>query len=668
MQFLAPLFLAALAALAVPLLLHVRRQEPRNRVPFSVVQFLDAGEPLKRRRWRIEHWLLLALRCIAFALLILAFTRPFFGRDSSLAATPPAKRLILVDTSASLRGPRFAEARREAERQVSLAGPDDLIAVATFDRAFTLRLPFDQSRQLPAPERQPAAIAALRALQPGWGDTNLGRALTAAAEAIDAADGGGETRGVIVVVSDFQRGAATADLTGFEWPAGLQVIPSFIGGEGWTNAGLHPSGDPRRSGQPVVARVTNASASVGETFHVGWSGAKALPVDVTPGQSRSIPLPDAPPQGVAELTGDDFDFDNRAWFAPPAENSLPLDYLGAARPDDPKDTLFFLSRALGPTADYAITLRTTPAPGSAPAALTVIDGPLDATAADIVQRQISAGENALLVLRDAAASTTLAALIGKPVEITEAEVAEPVRFGNLDFDDPVLRPFADPKFSNFSPISTWHYRRVDPATLPGARVIAAFDSEDPALLRVPVGRGTLFVLTTTWRPADSQLALSSKFAPFLHALLEQSPTFAHTAVQVSVGDSVPIPADVARVRTPEGKILAARNGRFEATDVPGLYETVPAARPRFTFAVNVRPGESDLSPLASADLERLGLPLAPVVEAPATAAAHHALQATELERQQKWWWWLVAAAITAFLMESALAAWSSRSPATRALP
>lgn len=654
MSFLAPLFLAALAALAGPILLHVRRQNPRERVPFSLVRFLDAGAPPQRRRRRLEHLFLLLLRCLVIALLALAFARPFFGRGAALASASEVHRLVLVDTSASVRGPRFEEVRREAARAIGQAGADDLVAVAAFDRSLRVALPFDRSRSLPAAERRAAALTALRAIEPGWSATDLGGALTAAADLLDQSREHGDTSVVLVVVSDFQRGAATTALAGYQWPARIQVVPAFVGAGAWTNAGVHPPGSRPRPGEPPSVRVTNAAGSERSAFQL--DGQK---IDVPPGQARSV-VPPATAANVATLTGDDFDFDDHAWFTPFAPRAITVDYLGAADANDTAGGLFFLRRALASTPDDTITLRSTPSPD---AALAIVDGPLDPAAAAPLRARLAAGASVLLVLGDAASARALEALAGRAAAISEVTPDEPARIGRVNFDDPVFRPFADPKYSDFSHVVTWRYRRLDPKTLPGAAALASFDSGDPLLLRVPVARGTLFVLTTSWRPADSQLALSSKFLPLLHSILDQSLSLAASPDQAWVGDPVSLPVDAAaRVVTPAGRTLDAPGHRFLATDAPGLYRTADG---RFSFAVNVRPAESEITPLGLADLHALGLPLETVAAPPATEADRRALAREELERRQKSWWWLILAATVVLFIESALAA---RLPRPRPAP
>ena len=63
---------------------------------------------------------------------------------------------------------------------------------------------------------------------------------------------------------------------------------------------------------------------------------------------------------------------------------------------------------------------------------------------------------------------------------------------------------------------------------------------DPALVELKRGPGRVLVLTSGWHPADSQLALSSKFVPLLHALLEQSASLPAQRAQYFVGDEVPL--------------------------------------------------------------------------------------------------------------------------------
>ena len=72
---LAPLGLAALAALIVPLLIHLRRRTEEVPVDFAALRWLDAL-PRPRSKLRFDELVLLALRMLLIALLALFLARP----------------------------------------------------------------------------------------------------------------------------------------------------------------------------------------------------------------------------------------------------------------------------------------------------------------------------------------------------------------------------------------------------------------------------------------------------------------------------------------------------------------------------------------------------------------------------------------------------------------
>ena len=76
MTWLFPLYLFGAAAVVLPVLLHLRKRPPKERVVFSSLMFLEKSPQVLRRRSKLEQWLLLALRCLALMLLALMFARP----------------------------------------------------------------------------------------------------------------------------------------------------------------------------------------------------------------------------------------------------------------------------------------------------------------------------------------------------------------------------------------------------------------------------------------------------------------------------------------------------------------------------------------------------------------------------------------------------------------
>src|SRR5882757_7430996 len=105
MSFLTPLFLLGALGIALPVLFHLIRRSSKEHVPFSSLMFLQPSPPRVTRRSRLEHILLLLLRCLVLCLLAAGFARPFLKHAVSLPppGSAPRRVVVLVDVSASMR-------------------------------------------------------------------------------------------------------------------------------------------------------------------------------------------------------------------------------------------------------------------------------------------------------------------------------------------------------------------------------------------------------------------------------------------------------------------------------------------------------------------------------------------------------------------------------------
>jgi hypothetical protein len=120
-SFLAPLWIAGLAALLVPLAIHLLGRGKPPRVPLPSVRLLTAGPVRVPRRARLQRPWLLLLRCALFATLVLALAGPRVRAWS--AAREAARPWVLVE-------PGLAEAAVSA----ALAAGGDRDAAATAAR------------------------------------------------------------------------------------------------------------------------------------------------------------------------------------------------------------------------------------------------------------------------------------------------------------------------------------------------------------------------------------------------------------------------------------------------------------------------------------------------------------------------------------------------------
>src|SRR3954454_22701556 len=97
MSFLAPAFFFGLAAVAVPIVIHLIQRERKEVVRFPSLMFLRKIPYQSVQRKRIHNWLLLLLRVAAMLLLVAAFSRPFFKQDPlKLSASATGAREVVI--------------------------------------------------------------------------------------------------------------------------------------------------------------------------------------------------------------------------------------------------------------------------------------------------------------------------------------------------------------------------------------------------------------------------------------------------------------------------------------------------------------------------------------------------------------------------------------------
>jgi hypothetical protein len=114
MGFLAPWFLAGVAAVGLPVWIHLLRQYRSTPQPFSSLMFFERRTQSSIKHRRIKYFALLALRVLLLALLALAFADPFVNR--MVTASSLRRNIIyVVDHSFSMRyGTHLARAKQDA--------------------------------------------------------------------------------------------------------------------------------------------------------------------------------------------------------------------------------------------------------------------------------------------------------------------------------------------------------------------------------------------------------------------------------------------------------------------------------------------------------------------------------------------------------------------------
>ena len=307
MNFLAPAFLAGLVAIAVPVLIHLINRERKVVVEFPSLMFLQRIPYRSVRRQKIRHLLLLILRCLALALLVAAFARPFFQkRQTAIGASGAREVVILLDHSSSMGyANRWQRARDEAKKVVAGLGATDRGTLIVFANNASVA-----SDPMATPATLTAAINASKLSAEG---TRFAPALKLASQIIGAST---LPRREVVLISDYQK-VGWVNHNEITFPQGTKITPVDLGGGAPADVAVSQVAIDRdstgdRDKVNVAARLINTGkkpATVSATLAVGGRDAQTKTATVPPSTAQqvaftSIVVPGTATKGTVRITPD----------------------------------------------------------------------------------------------------------------------------------------------------------------------------------------------------------------------------------------------------------------------------------------------------------------------------------------------------------------------------
>ena len=661
MSFIAPLFFVALAALAIPVLIHLIQREKKQVVRFPSLMFVQRVPYKSIQRRRIHNWLLLMVRLAALALIVLAFARPFFERQDLAAATGSGARevVVLLDQSYSIGyADRWERARAAAYDAINGLGPADRGSVVLFSSGAEIAL-----RSTGAAERE-RLTSAVAAAKPTDGATRYAPALKVAGSILAESP---LPRREVILISDFQRGGWRGE-EGARLPDGAKVTPVVIaGGVEAPNASVTAvslarstfSSQERVAVTAVVANRGTRSLTGGQiALEIGGRPIQTERLDVEAGSSTSVTfapftLATSNMRGTVRAGADALAADNAFNFV--ASPAQPVPVVVVDRGGTGSAALY-LTRALaiGDAPRFETTVRQPDAVTDDDlrrASVVVLnDVAVPAALGRRLARFVEAGGGLLVALGPRATwpqdADILPAVLQAPVDRTRGDAA---RIGALEYGHPVFEPFRAPRSGDFAAARIYGYRAVAP--VPSAQVLARFDAGAPALVERRIGTGRVLLWTSTLDLAWSDFPLKPVFLPFVHRAARHLSAYAEPAPWSTVGHVLDASFGAAASR-PGGGVVVTPSGRQvpideEGSDVlelteQGFYELRTRAGEGVAAAVvasNVDSAESDLTAMdpkeivaaatrGSGDGSRAGgarVPLPPDAQ----------------ERSQRLWWYLL---------------------------
>lgn len=507
LSFLYPAFLIGAIAAAIPVLLHLLRNEQAPELRFSAVRLLREVKVEHTQRRRIRDWLLLVLRASALLLLAVAFARPYFG-GARVAGGEAA--VIVLDRSASMgSGRAWHNAREAVLAEIARARSSEALALVAFD---------DRPDVIVAPTFDRGALrAAVGRVQPGIGGTRYQSAIARAVSVLDEADA---ARGRIVLVSDLQGTLADARITVPALVAlDIQAIPGGAGNIAVLAA--------HRTGDGVVATVRNDSRSTRQIrlrLEADGRMMAEAPVDLPPLQPVDVRL-------HATVTRDHL----RVTLVDPDPGGLTADDSRALQPDAdartrvlvvsaPEDS-FYLDSALRAADDAS--------------AFDVVGASVAGLMASLAQQQLPdvvflvgargvdrAGRDALLrYVRNGGRL-----FVSAPDGLNEpgfVPLLDGLSVSLPRADDPVLTLAAvearHPLFSRLGPVAgamgAARFTRAWRVRASGWDVLARFNDGAPALLERGIGSGRVVFFASDVNRGWNDFPLQSAFVPFVHEIV-----------------------------------------------------------------------------------------------------------------------------------------------------
>ena len=666
MPLLAPLFLLGLAAIAVPLLVHLVQREKRDPMAFPSLMFLQkTPAPFTSRRNLRDPWLFL-LRALAVIALALAFARPVFGPRPVIGGADQRRReiIVLLDRSFSMRvGDRWTHAKTAVDSVIRTLAPGDRMTLVPFDR---------RANAVTAATSDVAQLrAGLDSLQPTDESTRLAPAITLAQQRLSSSDA---PRKALVVVSDFQRSAwdlsdesrmaPGTELTALDVSGGVPVSDRAV-----------RSVDVRRersSDGPAQAIVSARIANVGAAargvvvqLEVGGRVLTARTVDLPRDGGAAVsfapvPMPPTPLPSRVVLAADAVPGDDAFHFLlqqAPALSALVVEARSGT----------FLTRALaiGDAPHFDVISRTPPRVSATDLngrrLLILADGafPTGIGAARLV-RFVDEGGGLIVSMGDqmrsgswpTAARALIPGQIRAPIDRSTAHGAV---LGAMDQRHPALALLAGARAGDLSAARFYRYRGIDTT----AGVLARFDDGTAALTEHAVGRGRVLTFGSTFDGVWNDLPRQPAFLPLVQQLARYAANWRDDPRAFEIGASIR-PSDLAMATSgsvarwvataPSGhRVTVGGDGSPAALELTeaGVFELrpggSPGARP-LLVASNVAPAELDF---ATFDALRLtnALTSAPGAQAAVQSNAVSETLADREARQSTWWYLLVAVAL-----------------------
>jgi len=606
LTLLAPAALLGLLALAIPIYLHMRHKPRAESVRFSAIDFLLRAQRKRKRRFRVEQWLLMLFRILVIGLLAFLFAKPFldqrFGEAGFQNQAPLA---IVLDDSASMMA--GSDSDRFFDRAVEEIR--DLLGARAADSETRLLLA-SNPRALLDLRSSGALRDALSGLQPVTYAATLDEAYR---EALDLAAREGWRQAAVRIFTDGSQ-TAWGDLPGSR-PEKVDVIYTSLRetAPNFRNMAITEVSQAPGDDNSIEVALLNSGSEPAEvdlrvSAPAGLDYSQKIRADGGAVVSHRFALDDQiPPRLTVELPPDSFALDNQTVFAPQSNKRARILIVdGDTHPESVRNESFFFRSALGAeeSGRYGYELETiTPAGLNAEKAerfdavcLLNVDAPDTA----LLEKLLTDGKGVFISMGDRMDHERWNDFFSNyDLEMWEAQALSPPRPLNLEerLDHRLFAPIEEAAWRGYlENVAIERFRIMSLGRANFETPLKMIDGA-PALLVRDLSPGRLAIWTSSMDLDWTNFPLEFGFVPFSRQLLGYlSGRDAETAYQSFTTTQV---QELGIIDELNLKLTPAGFERIDARGPkPGIYTRLMGTQTQFV-QVRLDPRELDFSAFAS---------------------------------------------------------------------
>ncbi len=605
LTFINPFFLFGLAAGILPILIHRLIQKKAIPRTFSAVRLLLRSQRMVARPQRLKHLLLLCLRVLAVMSLVFIMARPILTQQGLLASGMKGAKIVILDNSLSMgyRGEngqeRFQIAKKAAEEVMKgLKGQVILIPTAPTLRQRSL----NEDVRWMEPEE---ALKELSSISLSFGKGDPVSALNKAYGKLKDL----KMEKEILIISDLTRG----DWEGFN-PSKLNLSPSEvpttflkIGGQKRdSNLGIKMVGLVEGDGvvgvpgrlEVTVSNLSDQSQSTLVQLYLSGVKVDQKSIALKGGEDGKASFElflDRPGwiNGEVRLSGDLLPIDDVFYFPLKVREKISVLIVDG----DPRTSLrssesYYLVNALHPGGleRSPFLARVVTEGGFARVDLKSYEALFILNAfrpmASRVSSFLESSKPVFVFLGDRVVPEEYYNIPLFPWRIKEV-VGRPEKIAYVDERHDSLRSFSGAGGRSLRKASFQRYFKIEGSK----KNLLTFENRDPLLVEADLGKGRLFLFSSTADLDWNDLPLTAAYLPLIQGLVKEAAGLTKDSLPAGIRFGEPF-----EEKAPFTQLVGLQGG-------PGIYQFVLRSG-ETRQSVNVPPEESDLGKVSETEIKK----------------------------------------------------------------